>query len=126
MLPVYEGCRLVDLLAISRHDHTVWGCVTGAGQSIGNPAAGRKDRSSPLRIYRTPVNWLLNNCEGILPLAKSFFPLLQNAKMIIAEGYEHACDISEYAFARPAEQLYFDYEEAEIASLSRIAFEVAE
>ena|SRR6266550_3041794 len=25
VLPVYDGCRLVDFLAISRHDHSMWG-----------------------------------------------------------------------------------------------------
>jgi hypothetical protein len=75
VLPVYEDCRLVDLLAISRHDHSVWGCCTGAGQFVGSTAVHRKTLNSPLRVYKTPINWLLANCEGIaafeivLPLA---------------------------------------------------------
>jgi hypothetical protein len=37
VLPVYEQGRLVDLLAIHRHQHhSVWGCVTGAGQTHTN------------------------------------------------------------------------------------------
>src|SRR3978361_398609 len=35
VLPVRDGGRLVDLVAISRHDPDVWGCCTGAGHYIG-------------------------------------------------------------------------------------------
>ena len=35
VLPVHEQRRLVDLLAIARHDYRVWGCCTGAGQYVG-------------------------------------------------------------------------------------------
>jgi hypothetical protein len=125
VFPIYEGCRLVDLLAISRHDHTVWGCLTGAGQYVGSAAVNRKSTRSPLRVYKTPITWLLANCEGILPLSKSFFPLLQHATSIIAEGYEHAWQISELAFMSPAERLGLDCESAEQAALDRVTFEVA-
>jgi hypothetical protein len=125
VLPVYEDYRLVDLLAISRHDHSVWGCLTGAGQYIGSTAVHRKTLNSPLRVYKTPINWLLANCEGILPLSKSFFPLLQHASKIIAEGYEHAWEISELAFMAPAERLFLDCDSAEQAALNKITFEVA-
>ncbi len=125
VLPVYEDYRLVDLLAIARHDYRVWGCVTGAGQYVGSTAVHRKDSSSPLRVYKTPINWLLANCEGIMPLSKSFFPLLQYASSIIAEGYEHAWEISELAFMAPAERLFLDCESAEQAALDKISFEVA-
>jgi hypothetical protein len=125
ILPVYDDHRLVDLLAISRHNHSLWGCCTGAGQYIGSTTVHRKSTSSPLRVYKTPINWLLANCEGILPLSKSFFPLLQHAPSIIAEGYEHACEISEQAFMAPAERLGLDCEAAEQAALNKICFEVA-
>jgi hypothetical protein len=125
VFPVYEKFRLVDLLAISRHDHSVWGCVTGAGQYIGSTAVHRKNLNSPLRVYKTPINWLLANCEGILPLSKSFFPLLQHASSIVAEGYEHAWEISELTFMAPAERLFLDCDSAEQAALNRISFEVA-
>jgi hypothetical protein len=125
VLPVYEDFRLVDLLAVSRHNHSLWGCCTGAGQHIGSTTVHRKSTSSPLRVYKTPINWLLANCEGILPLSKSFFPLLQHAACIIAEGYEHACEISELAFMTPAERLFLDCEGAEQAALNKISFEVA-
>jgi hypothetical protein len=125
VFPVYDDWRLVDFLAISRHDHTVWGSCTGAGQYIGSTAVHRKTLNSPLRVYKTPINWLLANCEGILPLSKSFFPLLQHASKIIAEGYEHAWEISELAFMAPAERLFLDCDSAEQAALNKITFEVA-
>ena len=121
VLPVYEDFRMVDLLAMSRHDpHNVWGCTTGAGQRIGSTTAHRKDRTSPVRVYKTPINWLLANCEGVLPLSKSWFPLLQHAPSIIADSYEHACEISELAFIAPAERLGFDCESAEQAAFDKI------
>jgi hypothetical protein len=126
VLPVYENWRLVDFLAISRHDpHNVWGCCTGAGQYVGSTGVHRQSLKSPLRVYKTPITWLLANCEGILPLAKAFFPLLQYASSIIAEGYEHALEISQHAFMAPAERLFLDCDAAEQAALNRISFEVA-
>jgi hypothetical protein len=125
VLPVYERHRLVDLLAISRHDHSTWGCCTGAGQFIGSTTLHRKKHDSPLRVYRSPINWLLANREGVLPLSKSFFPLLRSAATIIAEGYEHACEIEELTFMAPTERLGLDCDAAEQAALKQIAFEVA-
>ncbi len=58
VFPVYEDYRLVDILAISRHNHSVWGCVTGAGQFIGSTAVHRSSLNSPLRVYKTPITWL--------------------------------------------------------------------
>jgi hypothetical protein len=126
VLPVYDDFRLVDLLAISRHDpHNIWGAVTGAGQYVGSTTDHRKDRNSPIRVYKTPITWLLDNCQGVLPLAKSWFPLLQHAPSIIAEDYDHACEISELAFMAPAERMGFDCESAEQAAFNKITFEVA-
>jgi hypothetical protein len=48
VLPVYDGGRLVDFLAIARHDHTVWGCYTGAGQYGGSTTAHRRNQRSPI------------------------------------------------------------------------------
>jgi hypothetical protein len=114
-----------DFVAMSRHDHTIWGCITGHGQYAGSTATGRKNNESPLRVYKTPINWLRANCEGILPLSKSFFPQLQHASCIIAEGYEHACELEELVFMAPAERLFLDCDAAEQSALKRIAFEVA-
>lgn len=126
VVPVYENFRLVDVLAISRHNHGVWGCISGAGQFVGSATVQRMDRNSPLRVFKTPINWLLANCGGILPLSKSFFPQLQHAASLIAEGYEHAHEIAEQAFIAPAERLGLDCDAAEQAALSKIGFEVEE
>ncbi len=126
VLPVYEDFRMVDLLAISRHDpHNIWGCTIGAGQHLGSTTEHREDRTSPLRVYKTPITWLIANCEGVLPLSKSWFPLLQHAPSIIADDYDHACEISELAFIGPAERLGFDCESAEQVAFKKITFEVA-
>jgi hypothetical protein len=126
VVPVYENFRLVDALAVSRHDpHNLWGCVTGAGQYVGSTSTHRKDSRSALRVYKTPITWLLDDCDGILPLSKAFFPLLQHAPSIIAESYEHACEISEHAFMTPAERLFLDCDGAEQAALNKICYEVA-
>jgi hypothetical protein len=53
VLPVYEQGRLVDLLAIARHDYRVWGCCTGAGQYVGDfSSATREDRTLPKHSVR--------------------------------------------------------------------------
>jgi hypothetical protein len=70
-------------------------------------------------IENEKIDCVLANCEGILPLSKSLFPLLQHASSIIAEGYEHACEISELAFTAPAERLFLDCDSAEQAAFNK-------
>jgi hypothetical protein len=116
VLPVYEGGRMVDLLAISRHDRTVWGCATGAGQFIGK-------FTDPLAVHDTPHSWLTSNCDGVLPLAKAFYPLMQFASRIIAQGSYHAWEIANRAFIYPAERFGLDGDAAEQAAFDRISFD---
>jgi hypothetical protein len=124
VLPIYEQHRLVDLLAISRHDHTVWGCLTGRGQYAGRTDMHRKNHRSAIRVYKTPIKWLLANCEGILPLAKAFFPQLQQALSIVGDDIEHAWEIAQYVFTDPAQRHFLDYDNADAIALNKVSFEV--
>jgi len=105
-IPVHHDCRVVDLVAMSRHDHTVWGCCTGAGQCLGV-------FTSPLRVHRTVANWLSNDCHGILPLSKTFLPLLGNAPTLIAEDDDHAWELAYRVFIDPAATFGGDQHAAE-------------
>ncbi len=113
VFPVYEKHRLVDLLTISQHDHRIWGCVTGAGQYVGN-------FSSVLQVHDTPDSWLAG--DGVLPLAKAFFPLMQFASSIVARNAEHAEIIANEAFIYHAERFGFDIAAAEQTASERISF----
>jgi hypothetical protein len=128
VFPVYEDYRLVDLLAISRHNHSVWGCVTGAGQYVGDFSnEGREDRTLPIimHVHNTPCGWLMSNCNGILPLAKAFFPLMQFASSIVAQDAKHAWEIANETFIYPAERFGLDCNAAEQAAFDRISFDEA-
>ena len=128
VLPVYEQGRLVDLLAISRHDHRVWGCATGNGQYVGDFSnAERKDRTLPivLHVHDTPYSWLMSDCDGILPLAKAFFPMMQFAHSIVAQDANHAWEIAHHAFIYPAKRFGLDCNAAEQAAFDRISFDEA-
>jgi hypothetical protein len=113
VMPVFHDHRLVDFVAMSRHNHTVWGCSTGAGHYLGGI-------TTPLRVYRTPAHWLANECRGILPLAKVFLPLLQNAPKIIAEDDEHAWDLAYRVFIDPAAEFGANQDNAEELAYERI------
>jgi hypothetical protein len=113
VVPVYRDCRLVDLAAFSRHDHTVWGCTTGAATHLG-------DIASPLRLHRTLADWLANDCDGVLVLSKAFFPLLQNAPRIIAADDDHAWDLAYRVFIGPTAAFGADQGEAEQLAYGRI------
>jgi hypothetical protein len=113
VLPVFHECRLSDFVAMSRHNHEIWGCCTGTGQYLGEIKA-------PLRIHRSLAGWLANDCDGILPLTKSFFPHLQNAASIIAEDDDHAWDLAHRIFIDPAARFGSDQEVAEQLSYNRI------
>src|SRR5260370_20769028 len=95
-LPVFNDYRLVDIVVMSRHNHELWGCVTGAGQQIGDLAA------FPLRVHRSLAGWLAHDCDGTLLLAKAFFPQLRNAPRIIAEDDCHAWELAHRVFIDPA------------------------
>jgi hypothetical protein len=116
VLPVYEQHRFVDLLAISRHDHSIWGCLTGAGQYVGKFA-------DSLAVYSAPYSWLMSNCDGVLPLAKAFYPLMQFAHSIVAQDGDHAWEIANQAFVYAAERFSLDSDAAEQAAFDRISFD---
>jgi hypothetical protein len=113
VLPVFNDYRLADFVAMSRHDHEVWGCVTGAGQQLG-------DITTPLRIYRTPADWLASDCDGIVPLSNAFFPLLQNAPTLVAADDDHAWDLAHRVFISPAAKFGADQGAAEELAYERI------
>jgi hypothetical protein len=114
VLPVHEQGRLLDFLAIARHDYRVWGCVTGAGQYLGQFGA-------PLSVHGTPYSWLMSNCDGVLPLAKAFFPPMQFAPSIVAQDGDHAWEIAHQAFIYPAERFDLDCYAAEQVAFDRIS-----
>jgi hypothetical protein len=118
VLPVYQDWRLVDCIAIYRHDVRIWGCITGAGQCAGEIV-------NPLRVCHTLDDWLTNNCAGVLPLAKNFLPLLQVMPSIIANDFEHAWDLAERIFIQPAARFGLDCSTAEQMAFDRISFQDA-
>jgi hypothetical protein len=113
VLPVHEQGRLTDFVAMSRHDHNIWGCCMGAGPYLG-------DITTPLRIHRTPANWLANDCDGILPLSRTFLPSLRNAPKLIAEDDNHAWELAFRVFIDPAAAFGSDQGEAENLAYERI------
>jgi hypothetical protein len=113
-LPIRSDCRIIDFVAMSRFDHTVWGGVTGAGQYIGSLTSSR------LRIHRTFAGWLANDCDGVVPLRKDFFPQLRNAPKLVAENDDHAFELSERVFIEPALDFGCDAGQAEDQSLEQI------
>jgi hypothetical protein len=112
-VPVHHDSRVVDFAAMSRHDHTVWGCCTGAGQYLGTI-------TTPLRVHRTVADWLAQDCDGILPLCRTFLPLLGNALKIIAEDDDHAWELAYRAFIDPAAAFGANQHEAEQLAFNRI------
>jgi hypothetical protein len=113
-VPIHGDYRIIDFVAMSRFDHTVWGCTTGAGQYVGSLAA------SPLRVYRTLADWFANNCNGILPLSKLFYPQLRNAPLLVAEDDDHAFELSERVFIEPTLAFGCDASQAEDQSYKQI------
>lgn len=114
VIPIYGDFRLVDFVAMSRHDHNVWGACIGTGQFVGTLAA------TPLRIHRSLAGWLANDCDGILPLSKGFYPQLRNAPKLVAEDDDHAFELSERVFIDPAIKFGCDAGEAEDQSFEQI------
>jgi hypothetical protein len=98
---------------MSRHDHTIWGCCTGAGHCVGTI-------TQPLRVHRTLANWFAEDCDGILPLSKTVLPLLANAPSILAEDDDHAWELAYRVFIDPAAAFGGDQNEAEELAYRRI------
>jgi hypothetical protein len=114
VIPVLNGGRLIDLVAMSRHNHNVWGACVGTGQYLGTLASSR------LRVPQSPAGWLANDCDGILPLSKAFFPQLRNASTLIVEDDEHAWDLAYRVFIDPAAAFGCDEGEAEERAFEQI------
>ena len=87
--------------------------MTGHGQIVGSLA-------QRLRVHRTPAGWLANDCDGIVPLRRDFLPQLRSAPMLLAEDDEHAWELAERVFVRPAIDFGCDPGEAESLSYQRI------
>jgi len=60
VIPIYDGCRVVDVVAISGD---CWGCVSGAGKYLGTITG---------RVYDSISAWMAGDEVGALPLKKSF------------------------------------------------------
>jgi hypothetical protein len=65
----------------------------------------------------------VSKCDGVLPLAKAFLPLLQFANSIVAQNANHAWNLANGAFIYPAVRFGLDCNAAEQAALDRISFE---
>jgi chaperone required for assembly of F1-ATPase len=76
-------------------------------------------------VHDTARSWILADCQGILPLAKAFFPLMQLASNIVARDYDHAWQIAKQTFIYPAERFGLDCEAAEREAFARISFDEA-
>jgi hypothetical protein len=97
VMPAMDNGRMTDILAVAADDPLIWGAVTGHGTMMGavTPAA-------ELRVYRSAWQWLLFGCDGVLPLAKSVFPGLDRASLLIAEDLDHADELAHRIFVVPA------------------------
>lgn len=124
VIPIFGQCGMVDILAVSRYDHSVWGCCTGAGLYAGRLDMNRKTRRSALRLYKSPITWFLANGQGVLPLSKAFFPIIQYASSIVGDDFEHAFQIADWTFTGPAERHFMDYDAAQQAAYEKVGFEV--
>jgi hypothetical protein len=113
VVPVVHDYRVADFVAMSRHNHTVWGCCTGAGQYLGTI-------SSPLRVHRTVADWLANDCDGILPLSKAFLPMLGSTPKLIAKDDDHAWELAYRIFINPAAAFGGNQNDAEELACRRI------
>jgi hypothetical protein len=73
-----------------------------------------------LRVHRTLADWLASDCDGILPLSKAFFPVLQSAPAIVAADDDHAWELAFRVFIDPAAAYGADQSEAEELAFTRI------
>jgi hypothetical protein len=116
VLPIIEDGQIVDLLALNGGDTDVWGCVTGQGGLAGTITAGQ-----PVRVYKSPFQWLLFGCDGVVVLMKDAyspkriyidakgavhqivqsFPRLEDASLIYGESLEHTEELIHRIFELP-------------------------
>lgn len=94
VIPVFQDGAMVDLLAISRRDSGVWGCVTGRGKMVGHTT-----RDAPLRVYREPRSWFIGGCGGVLQLSRDDVIELGAASHLVTASASHALDLAEQVHA---------------------------
>jgi hypothetical protein len=97
VMPIFEDNEMVDMLAVSKHDGSCWGMVTGLGSFV-----GRITPEAPVRVFFDARRWFAWDCCGVLALDKSHMVRLQKAPQLIAETVDHACDLAEQVRMNPA------------------------
>ncbi|PRH85353.1 hypothetical protein C5L14_23215 [Labrys okinawensis] len=105
VMPIDVDGRAVDILAIDKADATLWGVVTGAAAFVNDADVERHTylNAGPLRVHRNPMDWLSDNCDGVIPLrSRSYTELYERGvRFFIAETIERAEELAERIFEAP-------------------------
>jgi hypothetical protein len=106
-MPLFEHGVMVDIVAFranqNRKKLDVWGTVTDAGRFLNHAAIYDKLRTSPLRVYETWWQWLVQGCKGgVFPLCNAAYPLLRDAGDVVVNDFAHALQLVYSGWVFPA------------------------
>jgi hypothetical protein len=116
--PIWNNGIMIDMLAICADEMDYWGAVTGYGGILGSITP-----NWPVRVYQTPLQWLLWDRDGVIVLRKDAYAprhfriladrsverlpkqgaSLSDASIIYAESLEHADELVFRVFEEPAD-----------------------
>ena len=92
ILPVMDDGEVADLVAVMPHRPGHWRVRLGACPLLGIDNTGIW--SEPLHVWRTPLDYLRAELEGVVVLSwPAALPLLRSCSEIIAEDVEHGREI---------------------------------
>jgi hypothetical protein len=98
VIEIIEEGKVIDLLAISKRDATIWGTVTGWSQF-----AGKLVMDAPLKVFIEPWRWLVWDCDGVLILDVASMVRLQKAPKLIVENIDCAYQLADGVWLNPAQ-----------------------
>lgn len=91
IVPVFDAYELIDLLAFDPRKPEQWWLRVGAVPLLGSDALGEQLLGKPLRVFKTPLAWLLAGLDGvvILDLQRAFPDLSAAQYGLAAENPTH-------------------------------------
>jgi hypothetical protein len=121
-VPAFEANQIVDLVALPLARMSRWRLLTGRAWAIGqgpdHPGSPLRLSGRPLRLHRTPLEWLVASAEGTVVLN---WPAARQRRdqfgdrILVAADKRHATEIERKLAPEPQPVLRITYPQGEAA-----------
>ena len=122
IVPAFEANQIVDLVALPLARMSRWRVLTGRAWALGqgpdHPASPVRLYARPLRLHRTPLEWLVASADGAVVLNWTAAKQRRDQfadRLLIASDKEHATEIERKLAPEPQPVLRITVPQGEAA-----------